>query len=165
MPGQSKSEAKPSPYVAPQVAKAAGIVPTTLRTWRARGLLTVAKDHEREWTKFTEAEVLLACVMAQLVKSGIELNLASQIGSGLLREGIFDRALTSDEEVRYVAVCDVRQSSEKTTRYAPLTCFWGARADVLLNAAQKHPSTSTVVHVIDLEETARQMRLSLKDAP
>lgn len=80
-------------YIAPQLCEAAGIKPTTLRTWRARGLIKVAKDHDREWTRYSETDALRICALAHMVRSGVELNVAASILEDLeLDERFYDGA-------------------------------------------------------------------------
>jgi hypothetical protein len=66
----------PKTFVASELCAAAGIKPATLRTWRARwrdlGFLSIDKDHDREWTRYSEADALRVMLLAALVRNGIE---------------------------------------------------------------------------------------------
>ncbi len=69
-------------YTAARVCAAAGIKLTTLRTWRARGLIVVSKKSEQDWTRYSEIHALQVCVLAALGRYGFDL----EIGAFMFRD-------------------------------------------------------------------------------
>lgn len=80
-------------YTTTRVCAAAGIKAAMLRTWCARGLVIVAKEEEKEWTRYSELEALRVCVLASLRRSGVDLQVAAEaienidMGDKRLRDG------------------------------------------------------------------------------
>lgn len=81
----------PETYTASAVCEAAGIKTTTLRAWRSRGIVNVAKDAEADWTRYSDADLMRVCVLAELGRSGMDLALAAPIVEGLDFERPADR--------------------------------------------------------------------------
>lgn len=70
-------------FFAPDLCRLGGIKPTTLRTWRSRGLIAVDKDHDREWTRYDRSTALRVLVLAALVQAGLEPKVAARYASGI----------------------------------------------------------------------------------
>lgn len=143
-------------YIAPQVCSAARINPTTLRTWRSRGFISIEKDHEREWTKFSETDALMICVLADLVRTGVELKIAAQIARG------FQSGDLLNDDFAIVFDIGVNIDKPRVPAGAGYSVLAGpSETPVLKDVLKRQKEGTTRVH-IDLKAIRVAMRAALE---
>ena len=111
----------PTTFTAKAVCHAADIKHTTLNAWRTRPLrgdkdpngpriLTIKSSGG--WTRYNLSDAIRVCVLADLVRAGIELGAAAEIVNRLQSEdGLFrvDPAKVSTEQPSYRAVSKIKE--------------------------------------------------------
>ena len=152
----------PRTFVAPRVCLAAEIKPSTLRTWRKRGFVVVEKEHERGWTLYSAGDLLRICVLARLVRAGVDLGLASRIVIGLSDAGELKRALDGKASFVTVSKIEVNVDDPKKPSGPAFEVQWSATRRFPLE--ESADSTDSVGLVIDVAKILRRVKRVLAEA-
>jgi hypothetical protein len=159
------------PFTAEDVCRAARIKRSTLNTWRIREdrddpsqgvVLHVKKKGKKEWTRYSEADALRVCLLAQLIRSGIDLALASRITSGLFDDLPKNVALDAPP---YVVVSKISRNVDdpkKLLGFAFQVLWHKSRMRVIRSAETRSDDTDSVAYVIDLPKIFQQARAALR---
>ncbi len=151
-------------YTAPVLCLAAGINPSTLRSWRSRGLIQIEKEHERSWTLYTANEALRVCALAQLTKAGVAPVLAAALIEGLAQEGVFDGVLSGDETFSFVILSNIALNVDdpKKPQGPGYEVRWGRSTRELFREVSNSSGKDDVVwQVVDVAKIWKNARTIL----
>ena len=152
------------PYTAKQVCRAAQIAPTTLRTWRSRGLDVGSKAAEQDWTRYSVADVVRVAVVADLGARGVDLPAAAKAVANL---GVSLSVQAPLFLLVWLDPCEAVPDEPKSTsrrENLPSLASSGARTDLVskwcVNMASDLPGDGVAL-VVDVAKVCARVRALL----